>query len=270
MLQKARGLFCTAGKTDWPIVTLFVAINLLVAINAIWHHPKIGYDVVDNITYIQVLSHRLPRSTDTGEFFSPPLPFFLASLYDRVCTADDPAPLQQFSDFRISWTCRTSDGKFAQALNVLLSIGTTLLLLLLAQLLKPGNRTFKLSALILLANLTVYYKTFAQVRGEPYVVFFTTLTACLVLRTLKSSSFNWKLVIWTGVSLGCLILSRQWGFFIFPALGLLAVLIYLQDHPRGRSILLQFITSGLMSSAHWQFLLSSFIQGLRLVYGVQH
>ncbi len=64
---------------------------------------------------------------------------------------------------------------------------------------------------------------------------------------LKSRSFNWKLVVWTGVSLGCLILSRQWGFFIYPAMGLLAVLIYLQDHPRGRFIFRQFIASGIIS-----------------------
>jgi 4-amino-4-deoxy-L-arabinose transferase-like glycosyltransferase len=175
------------------------------------------------------------------------LPFLLPSLFNSVCTANDPGPLQQFSDFYISWTCRTNDGKFAQALNLLLSIGTTLLLLLLAQLLKLGNRALKLSTLILLANLTVYYRTFAQVRGKPHVTFFTALSAILILHTLKSSSFHWKLVIGTGFSLGSLILSRQWGSFIYPAMGLLAVLIYLRDHPRGRSIFRQFVVSGLIS-----------------------
>lgn len=232
---------------DWPIIALFIAVNLLVIVNAIWHHPKIGYDVEDNLTYIQVLSHHLPRLADTGEYFSPPLPFFLPSLYDKICTENDPGKLQPFDDFYISQSCRTYDGKFAQALNVLLSIGTTILLLILAQQLRPGNRSFKLSVLILLANLTVYYKTFAQVRPEPYVVFFTTLSIFLIYLLLKSNSFNWKLIAFTGVSLGCLILSRQWGFFIYPAMGLLVVMIYVQDHPRGRLIAGQFIISGLLS-----------------------
>ena len=169
---RVRDLFRHNGKPYWPVIVLFVAINVLVGINSIWHHPKIGYDVVDNLTYMQVLLHHLPKPTDTGEYFSPPLPFFLPALFDQVCTAHDSAPLQPFDDFQISQPCRTPDGKFAQGINVLLSIGTTILLLLIADEIKPGNRFYKLSVLLVLANLTVYYKTFAQVRGEPYVVFF--------------------------------------------------------------------------------------------------
>ncbi len=229
---------------DWPLLLLFVAINLLVAINAVWHHPKIGYDVVHNLTYIQVLSHRVPHPTDTPEFYSPPLPFFLPALFDRVCTANDPGPLERFDNFYTSWACRTTDGKFAQALNVLLSIGTTLLLLVISQWIRPDNRYYKLSVLLLLANLTVYYKTFAQVRGEPYVVFFATLSVFLIMRLIKTSIFNWKLVILTGISLGCLILSRQWGFFIFPAMGILLVVVYLRNHVGFTILAKELIVSG--------------------------
>ena len=77
-----------------------------------------------------------------------------------------------YNGSEVSNVCRTYDGKFAQGINVLLSIGTTMLLLMIAEQIKPGNRFFKISALMMLALLTVYYKTFSQVRGEPYVVFF--------------------------------------------------------------------------------------------------
>ena len=247
MFQRVRELFLHNGKPDWLVVALFIVINLLVAINAVWHHPKIGYDAVDNITYIQVLPHRMPEPTDTGEFFSPPLPFLLPALYDTLCTAINPGELLPFGDFSISWSCRTYDGKFAQALNLLLSIGTTILLLAIARQLRPDDRPFRLSILILLANLTVYYKTFAQVRGEPYVVFFTVLSIILIMQLVKSDSFSWKSVSMTGLSLGGLILSRQWGFFIYPAIGLFLVMIFLRDHQKGRLLARHLIVSGSIS-----------------------
>jgi hypothetical protein len=117
----------------------------------------------------------------------------------------------------------------------------------MSQELRPGNRFYKISVLLVLANLTVYYKTFAQVRGEPYVVFFTILSIFLIYRLLRSSRFSWKFVLSTGVSLGCLILSRQWGFFIYPAIGLLCAIIFARDHQRGRLMATQFIVSGVLS-----------------------
>jgi hypothetical protein len=240
-------LFRHGGRLDWPVLVLFVVINLLVAINTIWHHPKIGYDVVDNLTYIQVLWHRLPGPTDTGEFFSPPLPFALPALFDKFCGAGDTTTQQPLHDLTISWSCRTTDGKLAQTLNLLLSIGSSLLLLAIAGLLRPGDRFFRLSALILLAGLTVYYKTFAQVRAEPYIVFFVLLSVFLVFQLLASMKFSWGLAAGLGVSLGCLVLSRQWGFFLIPAIGLLAVMIYLRDHQRGWRLIKELFVSGLVS-----------------------
>ena len=124
--------------------------------------------------------------------------------------------LINYNGSEVSIVCRTYDGKFAQGINVLLSIGTTLLLLMIAEQIKPGNRFFKISALSMLALLTVYYKTFSQVRGEPYVVFFIALSIYLINEILKTTSFSYKLIIATGISLGLLVLSRQWGFFISP------------------------------------------------------
>jgi hypothetical protein len=240
-------LFRHNGRLDWPVVVLFIAINLLIAINTIWHHPKIGYDVVDNITYIQVLWHRLPGPGDTGEFFSPPLPFALPAVFDKFCSAANSTTLQPFNELYISQTCRTRDGKFAQTLNLLLSLGSTVLVLAIAARLRPDSRYFRLAALTLLAGLTVYYKTFAQVRAEPYVVFFVLLSVFLIFLLLESAAFNWKLAVGLGVSLGCLVLSRQWGFFLIPAIGLFAIMLYLRDRDRGRRLIKALFVSGAVS-----------------------
>ncbi|HEY9151971.1 MAG TPA: hypothetical protein VIN60_03730 [Anaerolineales bacterium] len=247
-IQKFFDLFRDNGKIDPIILALCVVINLIVLANAILHYPKIGYDVVPNLNYIQVLPNRLPTFNDTSEFFSPPLPFFLPSVFDSICEQHAPDALQVYNGLNYSNTCRLYDGKFAQGLNVLLSIGTTLLLLMIAGQIKPGNRFFKISALMMLALLTVYYKTFSQVRGEPYVVFFIALSIYLINELLKTTSFSYKLVIATGVSLGLLVLSRQWGFFIFPAIFLLIIWIFIQDRKTGWLRTRQFFLIGILSA----------------------
>jgi hypothetical protein len=49
------------------------------------HDPRIGYDSVEHILYMQTLSHgRLPRQADSNEFFSPPLPYIPGALAMRL------------------------------------------------------------------------------------------------------------------------------------------------------------------------------------------
>jgi len=241
-------LFWNGSKVDPIILTLCLLINGIVLINSILHYPKIGYDVVQNLNYIQVLPDRLPSEKDTSEFFSPPLPFFLPSRFDAICEQHAPDALGTYNGLNYSNTCRLYDGKFAQGLNVLLSIGTTLLVLLIANQISPGNRFFKISALAMLALLTVYYKTFSQVRGEPYVVLFIALSVFLIIELLKTPSFNATLVIATGISLGLLVLSRQWGFFIFPTIFLLVIWLFIQDRKTGWLRARQFLLISILSA----------------------
>ena len=241
-------LFQNGRKLDPILLVLCLVINSIVLINAILHYPKIGYDVVQNLNYIQVLPDRLPTENDTSEFFSPPLPYLLPSGFDAICEQHAPDALQIYNGLNYSNTCRLYDGKFAQGLNVLLSIGTTVLLLMIAEQIKPNNRFFKISILTMLALLTVYYKTFSQVRGEPYVVFFITLSIYLINEVLVTTTFHYKLVIATGVSLGLLVLSRQWGFFIFPAIFLLLIWIFVRDRRLGWLRARQFFLMTVLSA----------------------
>ena len=248
LINRFLNLFRYDGRIDYIILVLCLAINVIVLINAILQHPKIGYDVGQYLNYIQVLPDRLPSYHDTSEFFSPPLPYFLPSRFDIICEQHAPDALQTYNGLNYSNTCRTYDGKFAQGLNLLLSIGTTILLLMIAEQIQPGNRFFKISTLMILALLTVYYKTFSQVRSEPYLVFFIALSIFLIIEILKSTSFNYKLIIATGISLGFLVLSRQWGFFIFPAIFLLILWIFIQDRRIGWLRTRQFILIGILSA----------------------
>src|SRR5271157_3466995 len=241
-------LFRCNGKIDPIVLTLCLVINIIVLANSILHFPKIGYDAIENLNYIQILPDRLPSRQDTYEFFSPPLPYFLPSRFDIICEKYVSDTFKNKNDVTSSPTCRTYDGKFAQGFNVLLSIGTTILLLMIAEQIKPGNRFFKISTLMMLALLTVYYKTFSQVRSEPYLVFFIALSIFLIIDILKSTSFNYKLIIATGISLGFLVLSRQWGFFIFPDIFLLILWIFIQDRQMSWLRTKQFFFIALLSA----------------------
>jgi hypothetical protein len=230
LVSNLRNLFLYNGKIDKILLAIFLVINLLVLTNSILHNPEMGYDAEDHLTYIQVLPYRFPNAQDTREFFSPPLPYFLPSFIDKACLAlsqDRTAP-KTIDD------CRKIAGKFDQLINLALSIGITILFIKIAESLRPGNRFLKISSLALLGVMTVYYKTFAQVRGEPYVAFFTIWAIYLVAKIINHrEQVTWKDGLGLGVILGLLGLSRQWGFMLFPAIASLAVLIWIFDPPHG-------------------------------------
>ncbi len=202
---------------------IVVLINSLVLTNTIFHDPNIGYDVSAHLINIHILPYHLPTQSETYEFFSPPLGYILPALVDKVCV--------YYHCTR--WRDRI-DGKSAQVFNFFLSIGITIFFWKIAELLRPGNKSLKVSMLALLGILTVYYKTFSQARGEPYVAFFAVWVIFLVLKAIKNpASMTWKDGILLGVALGLLVLSRQWGFFFFAALAALVVLIFIIDHKAG-------------------------------------
>src|SRR3954469_8245539 len=67
------------------VIALFLLINGIVFYNARVHDPRIGYDSVEHILYMQTLARgRLPRQADSNEFFSPPLPYVPGALAMRL------------------------------------------------------------------------------------------------------------------------------------------------------------------------------------------
>lgn len=88
--------------------------------------------------------------------------------------------------------------------------------------------------------MTVYYKTFAQVRGEPYVVFLTVLAIYYLSKMVHDrGQVTLTSGIGLGIILGLLSLSRQWGFMLMPAIFGLMGLVWIFDQKHRW----QFVTS---------------------------
>ncbi|HLF90629.1 MAG TPA: hypothetical protein VI451_16910 [Anaerolineales bacterium] len=212
--------FQTTKGISARLLFLFIGVNSLVLLNVILHAPDANYDGKEHFRYIETIANgRLPNFEDSEEFFSPPLPYLL------------PAQVLQ-AESSSMWAA----AKWGQVLNVILSIGVTYTLLKICNLLHPGDEGLKLAALGMLGILPVYYKTFSMARGEPFVAFFSILGTCLVLYLFLSNSAVPPLKsrrriligIILGVCLGLGVLSRQWGFFLFPALAVFVLLLKLK------------------------------------------
>src|SRR3990172_7114392 len=227
LLPALKALFHYDGRLDRLTLALFLAINGLVRANSILHDPGIGYDAVDHLRYIRTLTLRMPLEEDTREFFSPPLPYLVPSVVDAACLArTGQIPTAGAED-----GCLRLAGKAAQFSNFLLSLGVTFLFLKIGEAVRPGNRFWKASALLLLGVVTVYYKTFAQVRGEPYVVLLTVWGLYLLARiVMRPDRLRPRVAVGLGVILGLLGLSRQWGLMLFPAIVALMILVWALDH----------------------------------------
>jgi len=203
--------FRSGGRTDGLLVAVYVVINALVALNAVVHDPGIGYDAFWHLEYIAHLAKgHLVSFEETHEFFSPPLAYAVPALTKGL--------------FGLSTVVA---GKLAQLLNVGCSLGTTWLVLRLGARIDQESRWLRLVALLTLGCLPVYYRSFAFVRGEPYVAFFLTAVVYLVVRMLGTGQRTIRSGVLLGLTLGLAFLSRQWAFLIVPGLlgvaGILAV-----------------------------------------------
>jgi len=184
---------------DIALVLVFLLINSIVFVNACLHDPRIGYDADAHLRYIETLSQlRLVTPQDSHEFFSPPLPYAFSAL------------LISLTGVKVFWAA-----KVAQLLNFFLSVGLTFYLIKTCQLISPKS-SLKFGTLVFLGILPVYYKTFAFVRGEPYVVFFAVVILYYILLMSVRKQFTAAKAIILGGAMGLCALSRQWGILLFP------------------------------------------------------
>jgi 4-amino-4-deoxy-L-arabinose transferase-like glycosyltransferase len=208
-MSKLASPFLNKGRLNTVLLVAFLVINGLVLVNAVLHDPTVEYDASDHLAIIKYVASNAewPTAKQTNEFFSPPLPYLLPAFVLRMHLFDANGAF-----------------KFAQLINVGLSFFLTFFLLKICDRLDANNAWLKFMALALLGILPVYYRTFAFVRGEPYVATFAVLSTYQALHLFSAQK---KLVpaLILGVELGLLILSRQWGFFLFPAIGIIAALL---------------------------------------------
>jgi hypothetical protein len=205
------------GRVDRWLLFVFLIINGLVLINAVLHEPTVQYDGEAHFAYISTLAEwRLPTPTESYEFFSPPLPYFLPALANATGLS--------------TWWA----AKFGQMVNVALSLGITGAMIALCRSAKPTDENVALFALMCLGAIPVYYKTMAFVRGEPYAAFLTLLGIAVTARAVTSGRPSLANVVLPGVCWGLLALARQWG--ALSAAGLLTAvwLTALRDRDRNK------------------------------------
>jgi hypothetical protein len=203
--------FLFRGRPAWSVVLAFAAINGIVFVNAILHDPRVGYDSNEHLVNIAVLSElRLVTRQDTQAFYYSPLPYIL------------PALMMHATGVKLFWAA-----KFAQLLNLALSLGLTHSLLRACRLVSP-HPALRLGTLLGLGILPVYYKSFAFVRGEPYVAFFATAALYYVVEVFVRRRFRVRGIVFLGLAIGLSGLSRQWGILLLPALGVFGAFEWLR------------------------------------------
>jgi len=205
-------------KLFLPLLVLYVLINGLILYNSFSVDYVDGYDGTAHIAYIRILAQgRLPAENETHEFFSPPVPYAAPAL--ATALAGDCG--EDVSD------CLTPiAGEVAQLLGVAASVVATYFLIKLCRLIRPTSRVFAITSLSFLGILTVYYKSFAFIRGEPYVLLFSVLLVYVLVRFLiEDSRWTWQQGIVPGILMGLLFLSRQWGILVGAAVMLWLVVL---------------------------------------------
>ena len=203
-------------RNNKAILFLLIVINGIVLVNAILHDPTIGYDALDYFKYIEILSTgKFPTPTETREFFSPPLPFIFPSLLMAL--------------FHIDISVAA---KLAQLFNVLLSIGVTVTLLKVCKIIQRNSSSLQIASLAFLGILPVYYKSMAFVRGEPYSIFLAVLSAKILLEIVIQEQRFFAKALTLGICIGLLILTRQWVFFLLPAMIITVVIDALKHSAR--------------------------------------
>lgn len=235
-----RAPFMVGGRVQPLLVTLFLGINLIVLWNAVNHDSLIGYDAEGHYQNVQALAAgHLPDASDSGEFFSPPLPYALPALYSRLSGLSESCGKPQD-------VCYEPVRKLGQLQNVAISLAACFALLRIGTRLRPESAVLRGVALGLLGLLPVYYKTFAMLRGEPFVLLLTLLLCDRLLALLERPPQRRDALI-LGVEGGLLLLSRQWGALVLVGVGLWWLIFALARQPAVRRLLWPGLGAGLIA-----------------------
>lgn len=192
--------FRFGGRIHGPLLAAFLAINGLVAANALIHDSAVGYDADAHIDYVTAMAQgALPSREQSVEFYAPPLPYAVPALLG----------LAGITDGKVL-------GKAAQAANVVYGLVLTYFLIRICRRLRPSDPRFATWGLLLLGMLTAFYRTMAFVRGEALCA---ALAVVLADRLLADQNDDRAVNdVWLGVLAGLLLLAKEWGVFIVFAM----------------------------------------------------
>ena len=212
-----NSIFNKVENNFFKIILFLVSAILIINIFGYFH--ELGYDGEHHKWYIEVLPLDLPTDQDTKEYFSPPLPYLFPSVVDSVCDKLNEVYLRDIN-------CTYIYGKLTQILQALMFIGIMFLIRNISETIEPKNEKYLNSVLLLFIMIPVSYKSFAMIRGEPYISFFMFLLIAIVIKVAyREIEITNKLTFFTGIILGFIGLSRQLGLLFFPALLVLLVIV---------------------------------------------
>jgi hypothetical protein len=222
--------FSVSGKIQPILVVLFLGTNAIVVWNTVTIRAAMGYDVEGHLANVMALSAgHLSTSQESAEFFSPPMPYIVPAIVSRVAGSD-----------------ATVIQKLGQLQNILVSLISTFVLLRIGARLYPTNATARALLLFLFGTLTVYYKSLAFMRGEPFVMMFTLLL-CDHILALMSRKPMMRDGLLIGVYGGLMLLSRQWGALVLAGAAVWYVLLILRQKSLAKQLLLPGLVAGLIT-----------------------
>ncbi len=233
---------------------LFLSVGFILIFNIFTYDPIQGYDAEAHHEYVnnffsifipgksQLLPHELTR-----EFFSPPLPYLFPAVIASICR--DLVPIESLPD-----SCNEIFSYSTQVFQSIIFIFVIFIYLLSFQKLSKG-KLFNFNVLITISILTVNYKAFSMIRGEPYIILFLSLLIYRLI-ILFQNSFNYekKDILYFGVIIGCLALSRQWAFLIFPAIFFIVFFMNEKKIEYFKFITYSFVVGFLISSWFYFYL----------------
>lgn len=242
------------------LVLVFLIVNGFVVYNTIAHPSHLNYDGEAHIQYMEALSFippRLPTPEDTPGYYYPPLAYVFPSAIHKVCGLSQ--RLVGLPDI----SCLRVGAKVGQLQNILLSVALSIYLVRLAGLVRPGSTSFRVMSLFLLGMLPVFHRTFAYLRGEPFLAFLAVFVAHRLLLIYQTRDFGPRNTLALGLGLALAILARQWGFFLFPAMGLWVLILLYRQHRQAFPLLKVFVAAVVIAAllGGWPYVL------LRVQYG---
>lgn len=207
-------------------IFLLISLSSLFAIiyNIFYYNPILGYDAEAHFNYVNYLSRylpndfKLPSSEETREFFNPPLGYLVPSIAQVFCR-------NVIESANYLNDCQPIYGIATQIFQSIMYLFTILINLYTLKMFHKSESIFNVSYLILVSIFAVNYRTISMIRGEPYLLFFLSLLLFVILKAeINNYELNYRLILFTGVIISCIALSRQWGFFLF--LPLIILILY--------------------------------------------
>ena len=160
-------------------------------------------------------SIKLPSDSDSREFFNPPVAYIFPSLVQVICR-------NVIDSNNFLSDCQSVYGNFTMILQALIYLLTIFINLKSIQKLLNLESYQVTMYFLLVSMLAVNYRTISMIRGETYILFFLSLLTYFLIDThTLNFKVERKVYLIVGLLIALIALSRQWGFLLFPAFGIL-------------------------------------------------